>query len=262
MPGAPEVGPLVADLQQRLDAVADAHTKAWFERYLKHVIPYRGVKTPVITRIVAEWRRVHALARWSDDDQLALACALILQSCADDKFSGILYIQKHVMRRLDAIMFLEAAEDLFSRGAFVDWSTTDWFCARVLGPLIALRGRAAAARVAGWNTADTLWQRRASIVSFRAVVRNATYHPLIETTIDALVSEPERFIQTGIGWVISDLSRTYPEQAAALVERHFTTLSPEVIRRHTRHLPGHDAYRARTRKSHGHVPAQPVRRSQ
>ncbi len=30
-------------------------------------------------------------------------------------------------------------------------------------------------------------------MSFRAVVRDETYDPLIETTVDALVSEPERF---------------------------------------------------------------------
>ena len=45
---------MIADLQGRLDAVADPGTKTWFENYLKHAIGYRGVKTPVVTRIVAE----------------------------------------------------------------------------------------------------------------------------------------------------------------------------------------------------------------
>ena len=52
-PGAAGV---IADLQGRLDAAADPATKTWFENYLKHAIGYRGVKTPVVTRIVAEWR--------------------------------------------------------------------------------------------------------------------------------------------------------------------------------------------------------------
>ena len=61
--------------------------------------------------------------------------------------------------------------------------------------------------------------------SFRAGVRDETYDPLIETTVDALVSEPERFLQTGIGWLIGDLSRMHPEPATALVEQQCGKLS-------------------------------------
>ena len=70
---------------------------------------------------------------------------------------------------------------------------------------------------------------------------------LIEETIAALVGERERFIQTGIGWVVSDMSKSHPDVAAALVERHFDDLSAEVVRRHTRYLPGHEGYKGRKR---------------
>lgn len=236
---------LIADLQRRLDEVADPGTKAWFENYLKQAISYRGVKTPVVARIVAAWRSAHELRRLSDRDQLALAARLIRQDHAEDKFAGILYIQKHLLRRVDAEAVLTMAEDLFVRGAFCDWSTTDWFSVRVLGPLIKRHGSSAAERIAGWHEAAGLWQRRSSIVPFRAVVRRQEYHALIEATIRALVSERERFIQTGIGWVISDLSKAHPSRAAVLVERHFDALSAEVIRRHTRYLPEHGDYKAR-----------------
>ncbi|MDE2975254.1 MAG: DNA alkylation repair protein [Gemmatimonadota bacterium] len=88
---------------------------------------------------------------------------------------------------------------------------------------------------------------RRCIRAGRAVVRDDSYHALIETTIAALVVEKERFVQTGIGWVVSDLSKSHPGKAAELVERHFDSLSAEVVRRHTRHLPEHAAYRARKR---------------
>ena len=105
-----------------------------------------------------------------------------------------------------------------------------------------------AERIAGWRTADDLWQRRAAIVPFRVVARDESYHPLIETTVAALVGERARFIQTGIGWVVSDMSKAHPGVAAALVERHFDDLSAEVIRRHTRYLPDHERYKARKRR--------------
>lgn len=237
----------IADLQARLDAVADPRTKAWFENYLKHAISYRGVKTPVVRRIVAEWHRAHGLQRLPDLEQLALAGSLIRRSHAEDKFAGTLYIQRYLLRRVDAGAILSMAEDLFANRAFRDWSTTDWFAVRVLGPLIVRHGRDAATRIAAWHAADDLWQRRSAIVPFRAVVRDRAYHDLIEATIATLVEERERFIQTGIGWVVSDLSKVHPEIAGALVERHFDDLSAEVIRRHTKYLPEHAEYRARKR---------------
>ncbi len=247
----PSAAGFVADLQARLDAVADPGTKAWFENYLKHAIGYRGVKTPVVARVVAEWRGEHGLERLPDDDQLGVARALIRESLAEDKFAGILYLQKYLVRRLAPDRLLAAAEGLFAEGAFFDWSTSDWFSVRVLAPLIRRGGMAPAERIAEWRTAGNLWQRRAAIVPFRAVVGDASFHPLIAATIAALAGERERFIQTGIGWVVSDLAKAHPRVAAALVERHFDDLSVEVIRRHTRYLPDHERYRKRKRGAPG-----------
>ena len=244
-PGAMAVD--IADLQGRLDAVADPATKEWFENYLKHAIGYRGVKTPVVARIVGEWRGERGLGKLADGEQLELARSLIEERLAEDKFAGILYMQKYLVRRLEPDRILEAAEELFAAGAFFDWSTSDWFSVRVLGPVVRRGGMEVAERIAGWRVAGDLWQRRAAIVPFRAVVRDEAYHALIEETIAALVGERERFIQTGIGWVVSDLSKSHPGVAAAVVERHFDELSAEVVRRHTRYLPGHEGYKERKR---------------
>ena len=201
----------------------------------------------MVARILAEWRSEQGIERLAEEDQLAVVRSLILESLAEDKFAGILYMQKHLVRRLRPDRLLDVAEELFAEGAFFDWSTSDWFSVRVLGPLIRLGGTGVAERIAGWRTADDLWQRRAAIVPFRAVVRDETHHPLIAATVAALGDERERFIQTGIGWVVSDLVKVHPTVAAALVERHFDDLSMEVIRRHTRHLPDHERYKERKR---------------
>ncbi len=244
--GAPE---LISDLQRRLDDAADMQTKQWFENYLKHAIRYRGIKMPEVARIVAEWRKVHGLQQLSEEEGLGLAVSLIRQEHAEDKFAGTLYIQKYLQKRVEADSLLTRVEDLFSCGAFFDWSTTDWFCVRVLGPAIVRHGQEVAERIAGWRGETNLWNRRASIVPFRAVVRDEAYHHLIKSTIAVLVKERERFIQTGIGWVISDLSKVHPRVAEVLVERHFDDLLVEVIRRHTKYLPSHDSYKARKRST-------------
>ena len=80
-------------------------------------------------------------------------------------------------------------------------------------------------------------------------MRHAEFHPLIAETVACLVPEQERFIQTGVGWLIADLSRHFPEFAAQLVERHFGDLSTEVVRRHLKRLPDYDLYRRRKRRT-------------
>ena len=246
---------LVAELQARLDKAADPATRAWFEGYLKNAIQYRGVKTPEVERVVAGWRAESGLADWSAEDGLALACDLIRQRCCEDKLAGILMIQKHLLRDLDAGRLLEAIETLFSENAVWDWSTNDWLCARILAPAIGRHGMTTAQRIAGWRTSPNLWQRRSAAVSLRAAAKNAAFHPLIAETIASLVPERERFIQTGVGWLIADLSRHSPEFAAQLVERHFDDLSLEVVRRHLKRLPDHDLYRRRKRRSPGNARA-------
>lgn len=112
--------PIIADLQERLDAVADPRTKAWFENYLQHAIVYRGVKTPVIARIIAQWQREHGLDRLSLEDRLGIAKSLIEQNLAEGKFAGILCLQKYLVQRLEPHRLLEVAEELFAGGAFFD----------------------------------------------------------------------------------------------------------------------------------------------
>ena len=238
---------MIANLQHRLDKAADPATRHWFERYLKHAIEFRGVRTPEVTRIVEEWHDSNGLAPCSPEERLRLAINLIREQKCEDKLAGILLIQKHLLGRLGADTLLVSIEEIFAEGRIRDWSTNDWLCARVLGPLVRRDGRDAAVRVAGWRTSGNLWQRRSSVVSLRAVVADPAYHPLISDVVAHLVRENARFIQTGIGWLIADLSRSAPGVAQELVERHFELLSPEVVRRHLKHLPHHERYMARKR---------------
>ncbi|HJK99222.1 MAG TPA: DNA alkylation repair protein [Polyangiaceae bacterium LLY-WYZ-14_1] len=237
----------VAGLRRALADGADPKTKAWFEAYLKGAIPYRGLKTPEVARHLESWALAEGVWELDHDAQLAHAEALAKGAHAEDKFAAFLILQRLVRRRSPAEGILAFAEGLFRDELVPDWSTNDWLCVRALGPLLARDGRPVAERLAGWRQADGLWQRRSSIVPFRSVTRDPAFHGDIEAAVDALVADPRRFIQTGIGWVLADLARHAPERATRLVERHLERLDREVIDRHTKRLPRHAAYRAAKR---------------
>ena len=238
---------LVKDLQNRLNRASDPDTRVWFENYLKHAIEFRGVKTPEVARIVAEWRTASSLKEWQPETELALAAELIRQRKCEDKLAGIILAQGFLVKRLAPAKLLGSIEGLFGEGAIWDWSTNDSLCARVLSPILRKHGMQTAIRIAGWRTSANLWQRRSSAVALRAVAGDPSFHPLVATVIGRLVQEQERFIQTGAGWLLADLSKHAPKLAAQLAETHFDHLSAEVVRRHLKYLPDCDRYKARKR---------------
>ncbi len=232
----------IKKLQKKLDAKSQVKTKKWFEEYLKGAIKYRGVKTPQILASVKSWRISERIDALSPKIQLEIAINLIRQNHAEDKFSGILYLQHFLLNDLEFEILATEFEELFQQSHFYDWSTTDWFNVRVLSPLINIHGRRAIKRFISWYNSNNLWQRRSSIVSLRPCVRKSECIPIIEKQIARLVSSNERFIQTGIGWLIADLVKQSPESSQIIVEKHLNKLSLEVIKRHTKHLPKHHYY--------------------
>ena len=70
---------------------------------------------------------------------------------------------------------------------------------------------------------------------------------MVEALIERLLPTDERFIQTAIGWVLSDASRKHAVWSEGLFERHFALLSHEVIVRHTKYLETHQALKDRSR---------------
>lgn len=218
---------------------SDIKTKRWFDNYLKGAIEYRGLKTPKVTSLVKEWYIENELKQYNLREQLELCSDLIASSFAEDKFAGTIYIQKFLLAKIDYKILLEQCNLFFEQGYFFDWSTTDWFCTRILDPIIINNGIDAAEIIANWRTSENFWQRRASIVSFRHSSLDTKYHLLIEKVIDRLVREDKRFIQTGIGWVLSDMSKKYPIKVEAIFRKYIKELSKEVIDRHSKYLDSH-----------------------
>ncbi len=237
-----DLNTLIKNIQDKLQSAATLETKIWFENYLKGVISYYGVKTPQVKSIVHVWRKENELMHRTLEEQLTLCKKLISLKYAEEKFAATLYIQQHLVKKIDLSLLLDTSEEFYSKEYFWDWSTADWFTVRVLSAIIAKDSKSID-RIASWADSTSLWQRRASIVALRKVVSEKKYHSLIEKVIDKLVNDSQRFIQTGIGWTLSDLSKKHATVATRFVEKHFSYFSVEVIDRHTKYLSKHKEWK-------------------
>ena len=240
-------------MRQMLDHSSRPEDAEWFTNYLKGVITYRGVRTPALKGILAEFFRVTQADHLSTIEQLHHIRYWLTIPFAEDKFMAILWLKQWLMMQKKQVeptqniaLALNMLEDTFAVNDIYDWSTNDWLCVRVL-EIIPAKYPSFLDQLMHWCEADSIWQRRSGLLAFKKCAKIGKYHDKVEIMIEKLLPSEARFIQTAIGWILSDASRKYKKWVERLINLHFEHLSHEVIVRHTKHLPNHNELKKRSR---------------
>ena len=194
-------------LKNRLEKHADEKRKLWFENYIKHNTKYRGIQLPTIRSELKEWYNQEDIGQLSISEQLDLALSFFAEDYAEDKFSGILFLQLYLYNKIDYKILLSALESIFEQGFIYDWSVCDWLCTRVLRNLIKDNGIECAKAISEWNSAKNVWQARCSVVAFTNINKNGQYTPLILKSNTVLIQREERFAKTAVGWLLREISK-------------------------------------------------------
>ena len=87
-----------------------------------------------------------------------------------------------------------------------------------------------------------MWQRRASVVAFANLARKgdqnfAGFTGMILNDCSRLLESQERFAQTGVGWILRELSRSDQGRVIAFVEATLDRFSREALKNATKYLP-------------------------
>ena len=233
MTAAPDV--TAADLDRRLAARGDAEKRAWWERYLKGEAAFHGVPVATVREVVHSWYVDHELAQLDDGQFVAHLTAAVALPATENALAVSVLLQDHTLDRLLPERDLPTLAGWFDDGHVADWNSCDWLCVRVLGPLVERHGAETGAAIAGWRDAPGLWRRRAAVVAFVNLVgREPEVFPgcrrLVLETCASNVADPRRFAQTGVGWVLRELSTAAPEAVTAFVAEHASELSSEARR--------------------------------
>lgn len=229
---------LIEDVREDLEARADADARLWWEDYVKQGAPFIGVKMSVIRSVVIDWHLKTVDSVLDIDEQVELALELIREDYSEEKLAGILYLQEILIPAgvIGCVRETDRFAELFDDGSIGDWNICDWFCVKVLGPLIRDQGLDCAQSISAWCDAESIWRARASVVPFVKVAGESTYYPLIEESCRALLSRDERFAGTAVGWVLRDISKHDPVFVQRFVEDNIASFPREVLRKATRYL--------------------------
>jgi 3-methyladenine DNA glycosylase AlkD len=227
---------LIHNFQQKLDQVSSTNTKEWWEKYLKHVIQFRGVGIPKIREMLSSWRTKSGIESFTKEEQLELALAFFQESFAEDKLSGILLLQYYLYDQFDWRFLIKRYETLFDEKLIFDWNTNDWFCIRVLGPTIAKYGIPCAEEIVKWKDAKYLWQARSSVVAFVKVSSNKNYYPFMQETCQVLIKREERFAKTAVGWILRDISKHDINLVLDFINNNIQYFTNESLKNATKYL--------------------------
>ena len=242
---SPTLDGLIEKLQLRLNARATAATREWWTKYLRGAASFRGVKMGDVRTAVHAWFEEERLGEHlSVGQQKDLALMLLEEEYSEDKLAGILFLQEILFPAgaLDWRSDLPRFARLFDEGYIRDWSTCDWFCVKVLGPLVEEKGETCARAISEWRGANSVWQRRASVVAFANLASKGDqnfpgFTEMVLENCSHLLGSQERFAQTGVGWVLREFSRSDQDLIIGFVEANLDRFSREALKNATKYLP-------------------------
>ncbi|HEX2090218.1 MAG TPA: DNA alkylation repair protein [Actinomycetota bacterium] len=241
MPRSKPRGSIATVIGKRLAATSDPKTKLWWDRYLKGAIPFRGVPMAGIRQIVHEVWAERELDRLPLQERIEVALRQFEQRHAEDKLAGVLMLGELLLNDLTTEHVTDLARPFEKH--ICDWGTCDWYCVKVLGRFVETDDRRTRAQlIAEWRHAEPFWQRRAAAVAFVNLAPRGDaffrgFTSLLLTVCAANVKDAARFSQTGVGWLLRELSRAEPERVRAFVDEHEAEMSKEALKAATARLP-------------------------
>lgn len=211
-------------IQFELKKNASLENKKKYEWYFKHVIQFYGLKSPEIQKIFREfWKEISPL---SLEKQIELAFSLFSSEFAEDKQFAILILQKQAKKL--PISIITDLEPLIDKYVY-DWATCDTFSSKVIRHLIA-RDKSVEKRVISWKDAACLWRQRAATISFLSVARHGKHNREILQICRTTITNPERFVQLGTGWVLRELSLADLDLVVKFIKKNYHHFSREGLR--------------------------------
>mgnify|MGYP001809922254 FL=1 len=232
---------MVNTIQEALEVAKSEKTKIWWERYMKHKIPFRGVPMSGIRECVH--RVYETVSEYDVERNESVALELLRQRFAEDKLAGIILLQEiHLKHEIEVERLFDSIFQLFESGYIYEWNTCDWMCLKVLHRLVMKSPEKYSRNLLRWIDGKSLWTKRASMIAFIPQLKNAELyyndftHVLMLNVLHAF-NENERFMQTAIGWTLRELWLNNPMLVEQFIEQNISKFTSEGLRYSIEKMP-------------------------
>ena len=210
------------NLRREFRKLADPVKAPQMQAYMKSVMPYHGVSSPVMRQTC---RALFRDLEFTDAQHWSNA-VLTLWRTAKFREERYAAIELSGMKRaapfqLPAAMALY--EEMIVTGAW--WDYVDSIASHRVGPIVASHPREMKPLMRQWSRCDDLWKRRTSILC-QLSSKKATDLTLLYDCIEPSLGEKEFFLRKAIGWALRQYAWSDAEEIIRYVKEKGDRLSP------------------------------------
>jgi 3-methyladenine DNA glycosylase AlkD len=220
------LGALLRRVRRELRRVADPARAPMMQAYMKSVMPYHGVPTPVLRRTckpllagvdlsTAEAWRESVLELWRG------------AKYREERYVAILLTGARHAAPYQVPGALPMYEELIVTGAW--WDYVDEVAIRRIGPILRDYPVPLRKRMLAWSVSPNLWKRRTSIIC-QVGFKEATDLDLLYACIEPSLASKEFFLRKAIGWALRQHAWTDPAEVRRYVRRNRDRLSGLSVR--------------------------------
>lgn len=217
---------LIDDLRTTLAAHADPARAAPMQRYMKSVMPFHGIQTPLRRTLLRQACKRHPLRSTA---ALNATMRALWRSAThrEQRYCAIELARTGANAQLMALALRPVFEDFIVEGAWWDYcddisgAAIAWLLEHHPAPMQPLLRR--------WAHGQNLWLRRAAFLCQRRRRDNVDARLLYDCILPSIDS-PEFFLRKGIGWALRERAYTAPDEVRAFCKQYATRLAPLTLR--------------------------------
>ena len=207
------------------------------QQYMKSTIPFRGVPSPVLNRLLRGLFEIHPptdRATWESTTRTLWDEA----AYREERYAAIALTGHRNARGWQDLAAILMYEHMIVTGAW--WDHVDELASRRVGPILRSYPVEMGGLLRRWAADDNLWRRRTAILA-QLGSRESTDVELLTDALTANLLDGgpvtrDFFIRKAIGWALRQHARVDPDWVRAFVERNRERMSPLSVREATKHL--------------------------
>lgn len=234
---------LIASIRSALAAAGDPVRAIDQQRYMKSTMPYHGVTTPDVRRLVAAQlvlteHRLDDRRDWGD----TLRAMWDEATHREQRYAALAVARHRLSRPHRSATNLPLWRHFVVTGAW--WDLVDETATHLLRGDLAAAPATVAAAMRDWAVDPDQWVRRSAIlcqVGAGADVDLDLLASVVEPNLEGGPTAPvsgkqDFFIRKGIGWALRDAARRHPDWVRSFVDGHADRMAGLTVREATKHL--------------------------
>jgi 3-methyladenine DNA glycosylase AlkD len=195
---------LLAKLRKALQQTGDPIRARSMQAYMKSVMPYHGVTTPLLRQVCkatfADVRFATA-SHWQ-----AQVLDLWRNACfREERYAALILAGDKRARQFQTPSAMKMYDELIVTGAW--WDYVDDIASHRIGPILMAYPAPMRRKMLYWSKSKHLWKRRASIIC-QLGFKVETDLELLYACIEPSLGSREFFLQKAIGWALRQYAWT------------------------------------------------------